>query len=263
MKELFAAGLLLVLLQACSICSWITPAEPWAQITSVMDRNGVETRDGGSTTERVQTVSGTARDPNPDTPWFDGRVVLERNGEKQFVTPELVEGIWVWSGDLVLTQGRNELKAYVEDESGVQLGRSGVYVVHANIPARDITVTLTWNTDGTDVDLHVWDPGGNHAWYGDLGGIPGGSLDIDDTDGFGPETFTAENAAPGEWVVKVRYYNNHGVEAPTMATVKVTLREGRTQTFTHVFTADQANANDPSNDWEVIRFTIPPTPSRR
>ena len=129
--------------------------------------------------------------------------------------------------------------------------------VDADIPARDITVTLTWDTDRTDIDMHVYDPEGNHAWYHALTGIPGGSLDIDDTDGFGPETFTMETATPGEWVVKVRYYNDHGVSTPTTAHVKVVEHEQTTQTFDHTFTVDQAQQDNSDNDWEVIRFNMP------
>ena len=60
--------------------------------------------------------------------------------------------------------------------------------------------TLTWNTDNTDVDLHVWDANGAHAWFADPVGIPGASLSDDNTQGFGPETFTgvrSRAARPG------------------------------------------------------------------
>jgi hypothetical protein len=55
-----------------------------------------------------------------------------------------------------------------------------------------LRVVLTWDTNNTDVDLHVTDSNGNHAWYADLTGIPGAFLDHDDVDGFGPEVFTME-----------------------------------------------------------------------
>jgi len=38
----------------------------------------------------------------------------------------------------------------------------------------DIVVTLSWNTDQTDIDMHIFDPNNNHAWFGNQGGIPGG-----------------------------------------------------------------------------------------
>ena len=255
MNELLALGLILVLLQACP-CS--VPGGEQAQITGMTARDGTITENGGTTTQRVQAVSGTVTDPDPSTTdVFDGRVVIDRNGDKQYVTPVWDGEKWTFSGDMVLTRGTNAVKVSVEDENGNEIGASSPFSVNANIPARDITVTLTWNTDSTDVDMHVFDPEGNHAWYNSLTGISGGSLDLDDTDGYGPETFTMETATPGEWVVKVRYFDDHGVSAPSTATVKLTLNEQNTQTFTHTFTADQANRDDTSNDWEVIRFNMP------
>src|SRR4051812_38444876 len=47
--------------------------------------------------------------------------------------------------------------------------------------------TLTWDTDDTDIDLHVWDADGNHAYFADQQAIPDSELDIDILYGFGPE----------------------------------------------------------------------------
>lgn len=37
---------------------------------------------------------------------------------------------------------------------------------------------LVWDSD-TDVDLHIWDQYGNHAYFGDMDDIPSGYLDQD------------------------------------------------------------------------------------
>lgn len=255
MKEFLALGVVLVLLQACP-CS--VPDRNMGSISGMESRGGETTLDGGTTTERVQTVFGTVSDPDPSTPdVFDGKVVLERNGESQYVTPEWDGEEWSFENDMVLTHGTNSIRVHVEDEYGNEIGGSETYRVTADIPPRDITVTLTWDTDRTDIDLHVFNPGGEHAWYRSKEGISGGFLDVDDTDGYGPETFTMESATPGEWAVKVRYYDTHGVQSATTATVRVTLHEGSQQVYTHTFTSGQANRDDPSNDWEVARFTMP------
>ncbi|VVC71919.1 Uncharacterised protein [uncultured archaeon] len=57
--------------------------------------------------------------------------------------------------------------------------------------------------------------------------------------------------------MKVRYYSAHGVESPVLATVRTTLHEGATQTYTHTFTEDMANQNDAANDWTVLTFNMP------
>ncbi|MDR0996735.1 MAG: hypothetical protein LBL69_03610, partial [Zoogloeaceae bacterium] len=56
-----------------------------------------------------------------------------------------------------------------------------------------LRLILSWDSDGTDLDLHVITPDGQHAWYGERV-IPGGAIDVDVTTGFGPEIFTS--AAP-------------------------------------------------------------------
>ncbi len=51
-----------------------------------------------------------------------------------------------------------------------------------------IRTRLVWDSD-TDVDLHTWDQGGDHAYFADTEAIPGGFLDRDVIPGYGPETF--------------------------------------------------------------------------
>jgi uncharacterized protein YfaP (DUF2135 family) len=237
--------------------------EDGASITSMMGKGGEATQLGGTTMERVQDISGVVMNPGgADAPYFEGSVYLVHNGNRQQVSPtacyyeECEPGEWEFHTSLVLDSGANTLKVVVEDEDGFAAYSSPTYNVNAEIPPRDITVTLTWETDMNDVDLHIWGPGDSHAWYSSLEGIPGGHLDLDDTDGYGPETFTMENAAPGEYVVKVRYYDAHGVTSNVPVTVRVSLNEGAPQAYTHVFTAEQANQDDTSNDWLVTTFTM-------
>lgn len=51
------------------------------------------------------------------------------------------------------------------------------------------TVLLTWDGAG-DVDLHTFEPGGLHVYYGNRQGASG-YLDVDNTVGFGPEHYYA------------------------------------------------------------------------
>ncbi|MBV9927830.1 MAG: peptidoglycan DD-metalloendopeptidase family protein [Acidobacteria bacterium] len=74
-----------------------------------------------------------------------------------------------------------------------------------------LRVVLTWDKADTDVDLHVQDSKGQHAWYVDYNGIPNGALDHDDTDGFGPEVFTLSQMEAGvTYDVYIHYYSDHG-----------------------------------------------------
>jgi murein DD-endopeptidase MepM/ murein hydrolase activator NlpD len=103
-----------------------------------------------------------------------------------------------------------------------------------------LRVVLTWDKADTDVDLHVQDSKGNHAWYGDLTGIPNGVLDHDDVDGFGPETFTLEQMEKDvTYNVFIHYYSDHG-NGPTNAKVVVYL-DGKEVTNSSALVVNNSN----------------------
>jgi len=66
---------------------------------------------------------------------------------------------------------------------------------------------LYWETDANDVDLHVRDALGGHAWYSHKTLESGGELYADITTGFGPECFEIVGAATaGPYKLGVHYY---------------------------------------------------------
>lgn len=134
------------------------------------------------------------------------------------------------------------------------LGEDGVRAVAGqqvkirSVPGSDLHVQLVWHTPndpaetdigfgaGTDVDLHMlrrgfgcWE---DTAWdchfrarepaWGDNGHGP--TLDIDDTDGAGPENINYElgEGDAETFLVGVHYYNDHGY-GPSFATVRIYL----------------------------------------
>jgi hypothetical protein len=70
-----------------------------------------------------------------------------------------------------------------------------------------LRITMTWDTDGNDVDLHVVDPRGNHVYYAQPEAPSGIQLLEDITQGFGPEVVRTDRVIPGEYHVGVNYYN--------------------------------------------------------
>ncbi len=128
------------------------------------------------------------------------------------------------------------------------------------VSAAGVTVVLTWNKDDTDVDMHVFDPDDNHAWFGALGGIPGAAIDHDDVDGFGPETFTMLEPRLGLYKVRVNYYSDHG-NGPTVATLRVFIGGDLVFQDSYNFTQGGFNpgggqgSNSPSF-WNAYEFTI-------
>jgi len=75
----------------------------------------------------------------------------------------------------------------------------------------DVQVTLTWDNT-SDIDLWVTEPNGNKIYYQSPNSSTGGHLDVDDTDGYGPENiFWADGQAPvGQYIVQVHYYGGSG-----------------------------------------------------
>jgi tetratricopeptide (TPR) repeat protein len=87
---------------------------------------------------------------------------------------------------------------------------------------------LSWETDANDVDLHVWDRQGGHAYYEHKTLPSGGELYADVTTGYGPECFTLrepdQSAAP--YRLKVHYYSR-GPMGYGMGTVQVIGHDGK------------------------------------
>ena len=70
----------------------------------------------------------------------------------------------------------------------------------------DVLVSITWNTDGTDVDLHVIEPSGEECYYSHPTTAMGGRLTQDVTQGYGPEMYLLPHAKPGTYQVRVKYF---------------------------------------------------------
>lgn len=73
----------------------------------------------------------------------------------------------------------------------------------------DLLITMAWNTDQTDVDLHVIEPSGEECFYSHPRTRSGGQLTRDITDGFGPEMYVIENAPKGEYDLWVKYFSTN------------------------------------------------------
>ena len=102
-------------------------------------------------------------------------------------------------------------------------------------PAK-LRVLLSWDSDGTDLDLHVVTPDGAHIWYGDRVAPNGAALDVDVTTGYGPEIFSMPAPIKGQYLVYLNYFGGgyrsdsdgqeDAVQALTTAQVTVITEEG-------------------------------------
>ena len=89
----------------------------------------------------------------------------------------------------------------------------------------DLLVTLTWNTDRTDVDLHVRCPNGETCSYQQKRIAMGGSMTDDVRTGHGPEMFVLSQAADGSYEVLSKMYLSDNRRIGTRTRVLVTVTE--------------------------------------
>jgi tetratricopeptide (TPR) repeat protein len=95
----------------------------------------------------------------------------------------------------------------------------------------DLRVTISWNTDATDVDLWVIEPDGTKCFYSNARTKNGGQLSQDQTQGYGPERYHVAKAMPGVYTVVVHYFrpNANLLGGETHVNVVVTRQAGGPQ----------------------------------
>ena len=106
--------------------------------------------------------------------------------------------------------GSNSIE--VKSPTGESLVKRQFYEANAGKAPAKLRIVLAWDSDHTDVDLHVVTPNGEHAWYGEQTIPSGGSIDIDATDGYGPEIFATPNAIHGNYQIYANYYGGNSDE---------------------------------------------------
>src|SRR5450830_27410 len=90
-----------------------------------------------------------------------------------------------------------------------------------------LRIVLSWDSAGTDLDLHVVTPDGGHAWYGNRVLKDGGALDVDVTTGYGPEIFSSAAPLKGNYHAYVNYYGSgENSSVLTVARLSIITNEG-------------------------------------
>jgi hypothetical protein len=98
----------------------------------------------------------------------------------------------------------------------------------------DLRVTISWNTDATDVDLWVIEPDGTKCYYQQQQTRNGGQLSSDQTQGYGPERYQVRKALAGTYTVIVHYYraNQNLLAGESHVNVTITRHAGTPQEAT-------------------------------
>ena len=183
---------------------------------------------------------------------FSGEnAILNLNGEEQDIEVDYFGNFHQY---IQIDEWYNEFFVRATNNQG-NTGVSDIYTIYRYEQTNELRIELYWDTDDTDVDLHIWDPDGNHCYYGDKFAIPNGYLEQDITDGFGPEIFYQSDVSLGNYIVKVHFYSGYDLENPTSAEIEITYNETTYNGSYNEFTAD---GDDEGAWWDVgsFEFTI-------
>lgn len=91
------------------------------------------------------------------------------------------------------------------------------------ITEADMVITITWNTDNTDVDLHVLEPNGEECYYSNPRTSSGGRITRDVTQGYGPEMYVLEKAPTGKYQIRAKYFASDSNRASARTKVYATI----------------------------------------
>ena len=127
----------------------------------------------------------------------------------------------------VFPAGSNNVE--VRSPDGAQVKRVQFYHGGSGETPARLRVVLSWDSDNSDLDLHLVTPDGGHVFYGNRALANGAALDVDVTGGYGPEMIATPTPLKGEYLVYVNYYGGgYSEEGPAqeLTTAQVTLISG-------------------------------------
>ncbi len=246
-----------------SVVALVVSIGPELEVQVIEDTNlSTETglTDGGVTRQATQMMTGTVPNPaGPDATEFEGSVflvlngdkipvsvvretaktgqVIYKNGQAEFlndadrIAPETVEALskqdgaslWVFQVTFSVNAGPNTLRVEVYDLEDSLYARTEDWDIIGAVEPTSVVITLWWDTNQTDIDLHVkqFDEEGTdegHCYYANrrAGAM---ELDFDDVNGFGPEHVTVPDVVGHKrFVIRVYYYADHNDSETTTPT---------------------------------------------
>lgn len=100
-----------------------------------------------------------------------------------------------------------------------------------NVERSKLRVTVTWNTDNTDIDLWVEEPTKERTWYRQKQTRNGGVLLQDVTWGYGPERYENKSGIKGKYAIKLQFYGHRSnvLGNETHAHVTIVINAGTPQ----------------------------------
>ncbi|MDP8269011.1 MAG: PEGA domain-containing protein [Candidatus Tenebribacter davisii] len=209
-----------------------------------------EPSNGEHFTDNVIEVDGYIELDN-GSPFGGTSAILSINGIDSEINVDYYGNFYV---TISIGAGENYLMMRANSANG-DTGVSDVITVYGNFNAPDIEIVLWWNTPTSDIDLHAWNPAGEHCYYGN-NIISDGILDIDDVEGYGPETFSVQSANMGVYEIQVNCYSLDQDDYAD-ASIQVFFDGVLMETYgPHHFIVADYYGTDPEAWWEVCTIIV-------
>ncbi|MFH1812280.1 MAG: choice-of-anchor D domain-containing protein [Pseudomonadota bacterium] len=142
------------------------------------------------------------------------------------------------------------VRLVVTDSAGLQSTNDARVTLNA-VPGEDVHIQMSWDHGSADIDLHLVRNGAaafsrtDDCYYSNCkgptgldwgGGNANPHLDVDDTDGYGPENINMSGPNNGRYRVGVHYYSPHSASIPATINVKIFVRGGLRAEYTRQLT---------------------------
>jgi hypothetical protein len=195
---------------------------------------------------RTQIIKGVCSGFKSDIQGFirtnDKTALLEFDGNGAFSHP------------VVLNEGENYIRVVcrgiLEDENVLSTVVEDL-VLYGDFPELALFTELRWNTNRTDVDLHLVGPGGEDCYFANETTAWGGYLDVDDVDGYGPEHITIpELKREGIYTLYAHYYASNGF-GPSDVWIDVATSSGGVRSF------GPHTLSDTGDFWQICTIEYP------
>lgn len=200
----------------------------------------------------VQVLSATIKDQRIE----GASVVLQKNGEQSVNATSDIQG----QATLIPTFADDQSALLIIKKAGysnlvVKCPCSGMtYAISSVMEKLDgIRIVLNWGVSPRDLDSHLVFPNNNHVYFMSKFGSDS-LLDVDDRDGFGPETITINKIHNGErYTYAVHDFsnnNNPSLNTFSRSDAKVFVYIGQTLVKTYYAPSDSLG-----NLWTVFAIT--------
>ena len=158
--------------------------------------------------------------------------------------------------------GKNRENAFFQSNKAFFENRIETLKKRHNYKEADLLVLMAWNTDNSDMDLHVIEPSGEECFYSHKTTKSGGSITLDARNGYGPEMYVLPQAIKGIYFIKAVYYGGNFNRMKNQAKIytQVYRNFGRpNQTMeqhTVTLSANQSNEDDEDKTRKIAKIEI-------